>query len=79
MRITVGDGEDAVELNFNSRSVDAVTLETVIESLRKALGDESAQVSIMIRNGGGAFATGDDLLKFAEIAGLELTHDIVSQ
>ncbi|TQE98850.1 MAG: DUF499 domain-containing protein [Spiribacter salinus] len=79
VRVTVGDGEDAVELNFNSRSIDAGVIETVIETLRKVLGDEEAPVSMMIRNGGGEFATGDDLLRFAEIAGKEITHDIVSQ
>ncbi|WP_110619825.1 anti-phage-associated DUF499 domain-containing protein [Thioalkalivibrio sp. ALE21] len=79
VRLQVGEGEDAIEVNFNSRAVTPAIIESTIESLRKATNDSDAEVQMFIRNGGGDFATGEDLKRFAEIAGLQLKHDNVSQ
>lgn len=79
VRLQVGEGEESIEVNFNSRAVTPAVIESTIESLRKATGDSDAEVQMFIRNGGGDFATGEDLKRFAEIAGLQLKHDNVSQ
>ena len=79
VRLRIGEGEDTVEVGFNSRTVTPATLETTINTLREAIGDPDAPVQMNIRNGGGEFATGEDLKHFAEIAGLQLQADQVSQ
>ena len=77
-RLLVGEGENAVQVSFNQRELTVGMLEKIITSLRSALGEEDAPLQLKIRQGGD-FGTGRDLKEFAELAGLELTNNNMSQ
>jgi hypothetical protein len=77
-RLLVGEGENAVQVSFNQRELTIAMLEYVVTSLRSALGEEDAPLQLKVRQGGD-FGTGRDLKEFAELAGLELTNNTVSQ
>jgi len=77
-RLLVGEGEHAVQLNFNRRKLTPSLLEHTVTGLREALGEPDAHLELKVREGAD-FSTGHDLEQFAEIAGLELSHENVSQ
>ena len=77
-RLLVGEGENAVQVSLNQRELTIEMLEHIITSLRDALGEEDAPIQVKIKQGGD-FGTGGDLKKFAELAGLVLTNNTVSQ
>ncbi|WP_045217121.1 anti-phage-associated DUF499 domain-containing protein [Desulfonatronovibrio magnus] len=74
----VGEGESAVQVRFNDRTVNPQMLGKVISSLRDSLGESDALVQMNIRDGA-SFGTGFDLKEFAELAGINLTPDKVEQ
>lgn len=76
--LNVGEGEQAVQLRFNDRSVTPATLEKVIAALREHLEEPDALVQLIIRDGA-EFGTGFDLKAFAQVARLELSPDTVEQ
>ncbi|NJO86336.1 MAG: hypothetical protein HC818_07235 [Synechococcaceae cyanobacterium RM1_1_27] len=76
--LTVGEGEQAVQLRFNDRSVTPATLEKVIAALREHLEEPDALIQLIIRDGAD-FGTGFDLKAFAQVARLELSPDTVEQ
>lgn len=77
-RLLVGEGEHGVQLNFNRRKLTPSLLEHTITGLREALGEPDAYLELKVREGAD-FSTGHDLEQFADIAGLELTHENVTQ
>lgn len=76
--LTVGEGEQAVQVRFNDRSVTPALLERVIQSLRDSLEEPDALVQLNIRDGA-EFGTGFDLKAFAELAKIPLNPDTVEQ
>ncbi|KKI99571.1 anti-phage-associated DUF499 domain-containing protein [Prochlorothrix hollandica] len=76
--LTVGEGEQGVQVRFNSRPVNPAMLEKVIAALRENLNEPDALVQVTIRDGA-SFNTGFDLKAFAELAGTELTPNTVEQ
>ena len=77
-RLLIGEGEEAVQVSFNRRPLTAALLEHTVQSLREGLGEDDAHLELKVRDGA-HFSTGHDLEQFAELAGLELTHEMVSQ
>jgi len=79
VQIILGEGEQAVQIRFNDRELDAAAIETTILGIRAAVGDEQADVQIIIR-GGIRFGDGYALKEFAEVVGIELAAgDIVQE
>ncbi len=78
VQIILGEGENAVQIRFNERELTAAAIETAIQGIRQALGDEQAGVQLLIR-GGISFGDGYALKEFAEVAGVELTSGDVIQ
>ena len=78
MRIQIGEGENTVQIRFHERKVTAQMIEETVNSLRKVLNDEQAQVSIDIV-GGIEFGDGFALKEFAEISGMQLKPGDVIQ
>jgi Protein of unknown function (DUF499)/Chitobiase/beta-hexosaminidase C-terminal domain len=76
--LTVGEGEQAVQVRFNDRAVTLPVLEKLIAALRDNLDEPDALVQLTIRDGAN-FDTGFDLKAFAAIAKIELTPDKVEQ
>lgn len=76
--LNVGEGEQAVTVRFNARSVTPAMLEKAIAALRDSLGEPDALVQLTIRDGAD-FPTGFDLKRFAEQAGLEIAAQTVEQ
>ena len=78
VKIEIGQGENTVTVRFQERAVTAVTIENVINSLREALGEPDAQVSVAI-NTSISFTNGFELKEFAKLAEIELKPGEVSQ
>jgi len=78
VQIILGEGENAVQIRFNERELTAAAIETAIKGIRQALGDERAEVQILIK-GGVSFGDGYALKEFAELAGVELKPSDVIQ
>lgn len=78
VRITIGNGEDAVNVRFGDRDVSISTIEKTIDAIRSALGNAEEDVIIKILSGAG-FSSGLELEKFCEITGIELKHGDFSQ
>lgn len=76
--LNIGEGEQAVQVRFNNRTVTPAMIEKVIESLRENLNEADALVQLTIRDGAD-FENGFDLKTFAELAGIELTSRSVQQ
>jgi hypothetical protein len=78
VQVILGEGENAVQIRFNERTLTAAAIETAIRGIREALHDERAAVQILIR-GGVSFADGFALREFAEVAGIDLESGDVIQ
>ncbi|MGC1951585.1 MAG: chitobiase/beta-hexosaminidase C-terminal domain-containing protein, partial [Gammaproteobacteria bacterium] len=78
VQIILGEGENAVQIRFNERTLTAAAIETAIRGIRQALGDEQAAVQILIK-GGVSFGDGFALREFAEASGIELKPGDVLQ
>jgi hypothetical protein len=78
VRIQIGEGENTVQVRFHERQVTAQMIEDTINSLRKVLNDDQAQISIDIV-GGIEFGDGFAAKEFAELSGLQLKHGDVIQ
>ncbi|MDO9105823.1 MAG: DUF499 domain-containing protein [Methylovulum sp.] len=71
VRIQIGEGENTVQIRFHERQVTAQMIEETVNTLRKILGDDQAQISIDIV-GGIQFGDGYAAKEFAELSGLQL-------
>ncbi|NPT41009.1 DUF499 domain-containing protein [Paraburkholderia sp. 1N] len=49
--IQIGEGEHTVSVRFQEREITAATIESAINGLRKALGDEQEAVTVQIKSG----------------------------
>lgn len=78
VRIQIGEGEHTVQIRFYDRQVTAKMIEETINSLRKVLAEEQAQVNITI-TGGIKFSDGYTAKEFAELSGIELKPGDVIQ
>ncbi|EIC30897.1 MULTISPECIES: anti-phage-associated DUF499 domain-containing protein [Methylomicrobium] len=78
VRIQIGEGENTVQIRFHERRITAQMIEETVNSLRKVLNDDQAQVSIDIV-GGIEFGDGFALKEFAELSGLQLKPGDVIQ
>ncbi|MGZ8184765.1 MAG: FN3 associated domain-containing protein, partial [Methylobacter sp.] len=78
VRIQIGEGENTVQVRFHERQVTAQMIEDTVNSLRKVLNDDQAQISIDIV-GGIQFGDGYALKEFAELSGLQLKPGDVIQ
>jgi hypothetical protein len=78
VRIQIGEGENTVQIRFHERRITAQMIEETVNSLRKVLNDNQAQVSIDIV-GGIEFGDGFALKEFAELSGLQLKPGDVIQ
>jgi hypothetical protein len=78
VQIILGEGESAVQIRFNERELTASAIETAIQGMREALGEQQAPVQVLIR-GGISFGDGFALKEFAEIAGIPLKSGDVVQ
>lgn len=78
VRLHIGEGEYAVLVRFNHRVVTLDTLGAVIRSMREAMEGPTDAVQVDVRERVD-FGTGDDLIKLAEIVGIELTRANVEQ
>jgi hypothetical protein len=78
VQIILGDGEQAVQIRFNDRELDANTIEAAIHGMRAAIGDEQADVQIIIQ-GGCSFGDGYALKEFADIVGIKLAAGDIEQ
>jgi hypothetical protein len=78
VQIILGDGEQAVQIRFNDRELDADTIEAAIHGMRAAIGDEQADVQIIIQ-GGCSFGDGYALKEFADIVGIKLAAGDIEQ
>jgi Protein of unknown function (DUF499)/Fn3 associated len=76
--IQIGEGENTVTIRFLERQVTAQMIEETINTLRKVLKDEQAQISIHIV-GGIQFGDGFAAKEFAELSGLQLKPGDVIQ
>jgi hypothetical protein len=48
VRIQIGEGENTVQIRFHERQVTAQMIEETVNTMRKVLGDDQAQISIDI-------------------------------
>jgi hypothetical protein len=71
VRIQIGEGENTVQIRFHERQVTAQMIEETVNTLRKILGDDQAQISIDIV-GGIQFGDGYAAKEFSELSGLQL-------
>lgn len=78
VRIQIGEGENTVTLRFSERSITAAVIESSINALRKALGDEQEAVSVQISSGA-EFENGFAVKEFAKLSGIELRPGEVIQ
>jgi hypothetical protein len=78
VRIQIGEGENTVQIRFHERQITAQMIEETVNSLRKVLNDDQAQVSIDVV-GGIEFGDGFALREFAELSGLQLKPGDVIQ
>ncbi len=78
LSILIGEGENTVQIRFHEREVTVQMLEETINTMRKVLNDDQAQVSITI-TGGIQFDNGYACKEFAELSGLQLKADDVIQ
>lgn len=78
VRIQIGEGENTVTLRFSERSITAAVIESSINALRKALGDEQEAVSVQISSGA-EFENGFAIKEFANLSGIELRPGEVIQ
>lgn len=76
--IQIGEGETTVTIRFLERQVTAQMIVETINSLRKVLGDEQANISINIV-GGIQFGDGYSVKEFAELSGIQLKPGDVIQ
>jgi hypothetical protein len=76
--IQIGEGEHTVSVRFQEREITAATIETAINGLRKALGDEQEMVTVQIKSGA-LFDNGFAVKEFAKISGIELRPGDVIQ
>ena len=76
--VLIGDGENTVQIRFHEREVTVQMLEQTINTMRKVLNDDQAQISITI-NGGIQFGDGYACKEFAELSGLQLKPGDVIQ
>jgi hypothetical protein len=76
--IQIGEGETTVTIRFLERQVTAQMIMETINSLRKVLGDEQANISINIV-GGIQFGDGYSVKEFAELSGIQLKPGDVIQ
>jgi len=78
VKVELGEGENAVTLQFRERVVTADMIESAISHLRSLLGDQQALVTVGIR-GGAEFGNGFDAEEFAKVAGIHLQPGDVQQ
>jgi hypothetical protein len=78
VRIQIGEGENTVQIRFHERRVTAQMIEETVNSMRKVLNDDQAQISIDIV-GGIQFGDGYAAKEFAELSGLQLKPGDVIQ
>ena len=78
LSILIGEGENTVQIRFHEREVTVQMLEETINTMRKVLNDDQAQISITI-TGGIQFDNGYACKEFAELSGLQLKADDVIQ
>lgn len=78
VRIQIGEGENTVQIRFHERQVTAQMIEETVNSMRKVLSDDQAQISIDI-TGGIQFGDGYAAKEFAELSGLQLRPGDVIQ
>jgi hypothetical protein len=77
-RVQVGDGDKNATVRFGSSiALTSEVLKTVIDSLRSALGNETAEVRLAV--GTVEFQSGHDLDEFVKERGLQLTPNEVEQ
>jgi hypothetical protein len=76
--ILIGEGENTVQIRFHEREVTVQMLEETINTMRKVLNDDQAQISITI-TGGIQFGDGYACKEFAEHSGLQLKPGDVIQ
>lgn len=78
VRIQIGEGENTVQIRFHEREITAQMIEETVNTLRKVLNDDQAQISIDIV-GGIQFGDGYAAKEFAELSGLQLKPGDVIQ
>jgi hypothetical protein len=78
VRIQLGEGENTVQIRFHERQITALIIAETIETMRKVLKEDNAQISISI-SGGIQFGDGFALKEFAELSGLQLKPGDVIQ
>lgn len=78
VRIEIGEGENTVTVRFQEREITADTIEGVVNSLRNAIGEPDASLSVAITDSV-AFDSGLALKEFAKLAGIELKQGDVQQ
>jgi len=76
--VLIGDGENTVQIRFHEREITVQMLEQTINTMRKVLNDDQAQISITIK-GGIQFGDGYACKEFAELSGLQLKPGDVIQ
>ncbi len=71
VRIQIGEGENTVQIRFHERQITAQMIEETVNTMRKVLNDDQAQISVDIV-GGIQFGDGYAAKEFAELSGLQL-------
>ncbi|MDP2903854.1 MAG: DUF499 domain-containing protein [Methylovulum sp.] len=78
VRIQIGEGENTVQIRFHERQITAQMIEETVNTMRKVLNDDQAQISVDIV-GGIQFGDGYAAKEFAELSGLQLKPGDVIQ
>lgn len=78
VRIEIGEGENTVSIRFGERQVTAAVIENTVNSLRHALNEVDANVSIAVKDGID-FENGFEAKEFAKLVGIDLRPGDITQ
>jgi hypothetical protein len=78
VKLELGEGENAVTVQFRGREVTAKIIESAITHLRELLGEQQANVVVSIRDGA-SFPSGFEANTFAEASGVQFKPGDIQQ
>lgn len=78
VRIEIGEGENTVGIRFGERKITATMIEATVNSVRDALNEADANVSITVSDGID-FENGFEAKEFAKLVGIDLKPGDIAQ